>query len=224
MREQLRDYLGKRETEAGQIPDGRRAVLGELSAYTAARHRAGSDALLVFICTHNSRRSHMAQAAALAAAEFHGVGRVRCFSGGTEATAFFPLAIAALAEAGFLMEKLPPTKGPAHPHSGTADGPDNPRYLCRTADGAEGTLFYSKRFDDPANPQADFAAVMTCTDADAACPIVPGAAVRIRLPFDDPKAFDATPQAAVKYRERLADITREILFAMRAVRDGLADA
>ena len=202
------------------IREPRREVLRELARYISARHASGLPALLVFICTHNSRRSHMAQAAAIAAAECVGVAPVLSFSGGTEATAFFPSAIKALRAAGFRIE----AESSVRSRQSTAEsgGPSraNPRYTVRTDEQSQGTLFFSKRFDDAANPASGFAAVMTCTDADEACPVVAGAGARIRLPYDDPKAFDDTPQADEKYQERLAEITRELLFAMRGIEGG----
>ena len=48
--------------------------------------------------------------------------------------------------------------------------------------------------------------------ADKQCPFVPGAALRIGLPFDDPKAFDNTPREAAMYDERCQQIARELLY------------
>ena len=43
---------------------------------------------LMFVCTHNSRRSHISQQRAQASAAYLNVDNVQTFSGGTEATAF----------------------------------------------------------------------------------------------------------------------------------------
>ncbi len=198
----LRAYLEGRVSEENQIPQPRRAMLLALAEYAARRLQAGQVCRLLFICTHNSRRSHLAQAAGLAAAEFAGLSGVETFSGGTEVTAFFPRAVNALRQAGFAIDVSEPGS--------------NPRYNVRLSDDAPGTMFFSKRFDDPTNPKGEFAAIMTCTDADEACPLVPGCDVRIRLPYDDPKLFDQTTEADEKYAERLREIARELVFAMRA--------
>lgn len=200
MSPELRGYLEARASEEKEIPPDRRATLLALADYAAGRLEAGQVCRLVFICTHNSRRSHLAQAAGMAAAEFAGLPGVETFSGGTEATAFFPRAVNALRQAGFAID----VSGPG----------SNPRYVVRLSETAPGTVFFSKRFDDPSNPEREFAAIMTCTDADEACPIVRGCDVRIRLPYEDPKLFDTKPEADTKYAERLADIARELMFAM----------
>ena len=44
---------------------------------------------LNFICTHNSRRSHLSQVWAQTIAKFYNINNVYCFSGGTEVTAMF---------------------------------------------------------------------------------------------------------------------------------------
>lgn len=97
-----------------------------------------------FICTHNSRRSHIAQLWAWAAAEQFGVGPFEGYSGGTEATAFNPKTVAAMRRAGFII--------------GDADG-DNPRYPVRLEESGLPQEFFSKIFDSPANPSKDFIAL-----------------------------------------------------------------
>lgn len=160
---------------------------------------------ITFICTHNSRRSHLSQIWAQAAAHRFGLERVRTYSGGTEATAFNPRAVAAVERAGFHVER-------------TADGgEDNPRYLVRVAPDTEPMRCWSKQFSDPLNPQADFVAVMTCTSADAACPHVPGASLRVALPYVDPKEADGTEREAAVYDERCAQIGREMLYLFERV-------
>ncbi|MCA8948398.1 MAG: protein-tyrosine-phosphatase [Planctomycetes bacterium] len=155
---------------------------------------------LVFICTHNSRRSHLAQIWARTAARHFGFTDLQTFSGGTEATAFNPRAVAALERAGFTIERL-------------GDG-DNPHYRVRAGDDLAMDCF-SKRFGDVPNPQRDFAAVMTCSDADRACPLVPGAALRFAIAYVDPKLADGTLTESATYDERCAQIATEMLWVMR---------
>ncbi|MEM6771423.1 MAG: protein-tyrosine-phosphatase, partial [Bacteroidota bacterium] len=75
-------------------------------------------------------------------------------------------------------------------------------------------ICFSKRYDDAVNPKANFAAVMTCSDADENCPFIPGADVRIPLTYEDPKVADGTPEEATVYDERLREIGRELLWAL----------
>ncbi|MBS1978796.1 MAG: protein-tyrosine-phosphatase [Bacteroidetes bacterium] len=189
--------------EFGQIPAERRKLLAQLAQFIQSRIEAGAPVNLNFICTHNSRRSHMAQIWAQAAAARYNIPGVHCYSGGTEATAFDLRAVQAVKEAGFLVTQ---TKGGA-----------NPVYEVRYSQRAAPVISYSKKYDDPFNPSSDFAAVMTCSHADENCPIVTGAAFRIALTYDDPKHFDGTPKESDKYRERVDEIGREILFSFSMV-------
>ncbi len=198
MTEALQTYVATREAEFDQISDERRQQLAPLAAYISDQSRAGNPIRLTFICTHNSRRSHLSQVWARTAAARYGVAHVESFSGGTEATAFNPRAVAALRRAGF-------------------DIPDqieagNPKYEVKSHADASPMVCFSKKFDQAPNPTSGFAAVMTCTQADQACPVVPGAAVRIAIPYEDPKAFDNTPEEQRMYDERTAQIARELLY------------
>ena len=202
---QLQQYLEARANEEALISPTRRALLGEL-AEAVRSSLAGGEAQLTFICTHNSRRSQMGQVWARIAAAHHGIEGVSTFSGGTEATAFNPRAVAALERTGLDIE---------------ADGgADNPRYSVAWSAGTEALTCWSKTWQDDPNPGQDFIAVMTCSDADEACPFVPGAAHRIALTYEDPKEFDGTDREARAYDERSEQIARELLYAFRLVREG----
>jgi protein-tyrosine-phosphatase len=199
----LRAYIERAVSEIEWVRDERRKSLDRLADFVnkRAEDRGGAD--LMFICTHNSRRSHLSQIWAQVAARYYGVRGVTTYSGGTEATAFNRRAVAALERAGFeICEK---TKG------------DNPTYLLKADQYSEPLKAFSKVFSDAPNPTQDFCAVMTCSEADAACPSVPGAALRISLPYDDPKAFDGTEREAEKYDERCRQIAREMFYVFAQV-------
>jgi len=155
-----------------------------------------------FICTHNSRRSHIAQLWAWAAAEYFGVRPFEGFSGGVEVTAFNPRAVAAMRRAGFII--------------GDANG-GNPRYPVRLEENGPDMECWSKTYDDPANPTKDFIAVMVCTDAEQNCPFVAGASHRFSLSFEDPKASDGTAQEVQVYDERVEEIGREMAFLFERI-------
>ncbi len=87
--------------EFGLIPAERKRTLGELTDFVERTAAGGQPVYLNFICTHNSRRSHLSQIWAQTAAYYYGVSDVFCYSGGTEATAFNPRAVKAMREAGF---------------------------------------------------------------------------------------------------------------------------
>jgi hypothetical protein len=67
----------------------------EIASWLAARVRSGDEAELLFVCTHNSRRSHMSQLWAQAAAYAKGL-KVKTHSAVTETTTFTPRAVKAL--------------------------------------------------------------------------------------------------------------------------------
>jgi len=190
--------------EFDQIPAQRKETLRELTHYIQGKINAGQTVYLNFICTHNSRRSHLSQLWAQAASHYYGIKNVLCFSGGTEATAFNPRAVKAMQDAGFFIKV-------------TKDG-DNPVYEVRFANDAPPVVAFSKKYDDPFNYNKDFAAIMTCSHADENCPLVLGASGRIALTYDDPKEFDGTPQEAAKYAERVDQIGREIFYAFSQVK------
>ncbi len=198
----LRAYVDDLTGEYGLIPAERRELLARLADYIVRRRRAGRPVRLHFICTHNSRRSHISQLWATVAAAWFDLDGIATFSGGTEATAFNPRGVAALQRAGFQID---------HP------GGDNPRYRVSFSDDAPPVLSYSKTFDDPVNPREGFAAVMTCAEADAGCPVVPGAEFRLALTYDDPKEADGTPEEAARYDERVRQIGRELFYALHLV-------
>ena len=199
----LREAL--REIEAGTVAIGpeRRAVLDSIADHVRARHDAGDTARLLFVCTHNSRRSHFAQIWARVAATWHGVDDVEVFSGGTEATAVAPPVVASLHRHGLRIEKEP--------------GRDNPVHLVRFAAEAPAERCFSKVFDAAANPREGFAAVMVCASADADCPVVPGADARFSLSFDDPKESDGRPDEATTYDARGREIAAAMLHLFRRV-------
>lgn len=170
-----------------------------VKALRAELSRRGSLDLL-FVCTHNSRRSHMGQLLAAVAARRVGVP-VRTFSAGTEATAFNPRAAAALARAGFDITT---------PDTGT-----NPHSQVRWASGEPPAEVFSKTLDDPSLPPSGFVAVMTCSQADAACPFVKGASARVSVPYEDPKVSDGTPEEARTYDARVEQIGRDLAWVFR---------
>ncbi len=189
--------------EFHQIPTERVKLLNELTMFVRAKANSSERIDLIFICTHNSRRSHISQIWAQAAAAYYRIPKVTCWSGGTEATAFNPRAVKAMEDAGFKITKTSQA--------------ENPVYEVRFSDGTPPVIAFSKKYDDPFNDTKDFAAIMTCSHADENCPLVLGATARIALTYDDPKNFDGTPLEASKYAERVHEIGREILFAFSRV-------
>jgi len=200
----LSTTVEKLTKEFDEIPMERKEMLKELAQFVQNKIEANQKIYLNFICTHNSRRSHLSQIWAQAAAHYYGIENVFCYSGGTEATAFNPRAVKAMQNAGFSITK-------------SKEG-ENPVYEVKYAEGAAPVIAFSKKYDDPFNHNKDFAAIMTCSHADENCPLVLGASGRIALTYDDPKEFDGTPQEAAKYDERVHQIGREIFYSFSQVK------
>ncbi len=97
---ELARYLNDRVKEFVAIPSDRKADLAKVADYVRKQLAKPEPARLTFICTHNSRRSHLSQIWAQVAAEYYGLDGVETYSGGTEATAFNPRAVAAMQRCG----------------------------------------------------------------------------------------------------------------------------
>jgi arsenate reductase len=201
---QLSAYVEDLLPTIATIQDERREPLNQIVAFVRERRTKGQPARLVFICTHNSRRSHMSQIWAATAAAWQGIDGVETYSGGTEATAFNPRAVAAMRRAGFEIDDVP------------ADA-TNPHYAVGFSADAPALDVFSKTYDSADNPSSDFAAIMTCSQADRACPFVRGAVLRISLPYEDPKVADGTPEEAARYDERGRQIAREMFYLFSLV-------
>ena len=201
---QLRRYLDDRASEFGSIPVERKADLEKVANYIRERLSKSGPAKLTFICTHNSRRSHLSQIWAQVAAEYYNLVGVETFSGGTEATAFNPRAVAAMQRCGLKI---------------VADNPTatNPRYSVTTSELSSPQVCFSKAYGDLPNPSTSYCAVMTCSQADDACPLVMGCDLRMPIRYEDPKVADDTEFEAQRYDERSAQICIEMLYMMSRV-------
>jgi protein-tyrosine phosphatase/arsenate reductase len=189
-----------------EISAERKLILHQLSTYITEQIKKGNKVQLIYICTHNSRRSHFGQIWAAVASEFFEIEHVSSFSGGTEATAFNINAINALKNLDFIIKATTESS--------------NPIYKVSFGDELS-TLCFSKVFDDVANPTSNFAAIMTCSDAEENCPFIPGADFRIATTYADPKTFDNTALQEEKYSERNRQIALETLYVFGLVREML---
>jgi arsenate reductase len=201
---QLTQYLAEAACGFGMIPGDRKVELAKVADYIRERLSKSQPAELTFICTHNSRRSHLSQIWAQVAAEFYGLKGVATYSGGTEATAFNPRAVAAMQRCGLKIVADDPTAS-------------NPRYAVSTSDYATPQVCFSKAYGDAPNPSTGYCAVMTCSQADDACPLVMGCDLRMPIRYEDPKVADDTEQEAQRYDERCAQICGEMLYMMSLV-------
>ncbi len=190
--------------DTSYIPAERKTILQPLIDYIQEKVDKQQEVQLNFICTHNSRRSHLSQVWAQALAYYFGLKNVFCYSGGTEATALFPMAAKTLENSGFKISTI---------SEGT-----NPIYSIKYTENSHPIIGFSKTYDAEFNPTSKFAAIMTCSQADVGCPFIAGAEKRIPVTYEDPKAFDSTPQQAVKYKERSIQIATELCYVFSQIK------
>ena len=182
----------------------RKIILQPLIDFIQNKATNQQEITLNLICTHNSRRSHLSQVWAQTAAAHYNIKNVFCYSGGTEATALFPMAAKTLEQSGFKIKTI-------------AEG-NNPIYAIKYSENEHPIIGFSKTYDDDFNPQSEFAAILTCSQADNGCPFIAGAEKRIPVTFEDPKAFDNTPQQAEKYQERSLQIAAEMCYVFSQIK------
>lgn len=186
-----------------EISADRKELLEPLVGFIQTRINAREEILLIFICTHNSRRSHLAQVWAQTLATHFSIPKLQSYSAGTEATALYPKVVETLRNTGFEVILLSEA--------------ENPVYSIKAGSKEHPIIGFSKTLDHSFNPSSGFAAVMTCTQADEGCPYVAGAEIRIAIPFEDPKAFDTTAQQSEKYQERSRQIAGELYYVFSKI-------
>jgi arsenate reductase (thioredoxin) len=203
MNNTLKKYIEQALMGFEHIPAKRKEALESVATFINKKVSAGETAQLIYICTHNSRRSHFGQIWAATAAAYFGIPDVKAFSGGTESTAFNERSVAAVKRAGFEVIK-------------TSENA-NPIYRVKFDNNGVDIVAFSKKYDDGVNPQKDFCAIMTCNSADQACPVVFGASLRVATQYEDPKTFDDTTDEARMYDERCKQIAIETLYLFSKV-------
>jgi len=150
----------------------------------------------LFVCTHNSRRSQFANVWAEIAATFYNLNSIKSYSCGTEKSIVSKNTIQTLKDLGIRIENHPSIPNAFHAFYGKE-------------------LFidvFSKKYSDPTISKEDTIAIMTCSDADQNCPIIPYAKNRISLNFKDPKRFDNTSSFKMEYQKTGKEIAREIFY------------
>ena len=185
-----------RDLNTTTIPESRKQQLNLLRHFIQEKIDKDQTIRLNFICTHNSRRSHLAQIWAQTIAHYFDVKNVFCYSSGTEATALFPAIVETLNTVGFKVSALSTS--------------ENPILSIKYAENSHPIIGFSKKLDCAFNPKSEFAAIMTCDSADQGCPFVSGAETRIALTYEDPKIYDNTSQQIEKYHERSLQIATEL--------------
>lgn len=190
----IRTRLKTAQQSLGKAPP--REAVKALSNILAEVIQKQGQAKVNFICTHNSRRSQLAQVWCQLGAWTLGLP-IKTYSGGTEATQLYRCVVTTLKEAGIDIKGSPEGNVPVSLYLG-----DNVLSL------------FSKVYTDSINPSSEFIAVMTCGHADANCPFVSGATHRVPLTYEDPKKFDGTSRESQAYKETSEAIALDVLQAL----------
>ena len=186
-----------------KLSEERKITLQPLITFIREKNSANKEISLNFICTHNSRRSHLTQIWAQTMACYFNIKNVSCYSGGTEATAMFSEVVNTLKINGFEIHKI--------------SNETNPVYAVKFDGNTQPIIGFSKKYDAEFNPDAGFAAIMTCSQADGGCPFILGAEKRIPVTYEDPKLFDGKENQSEKYLERSLQIALEMHYVFSKI-------
>lgn len=200
---QLKSYCDNLESGFKAIPAERKIDLEEIASYVVEMKSSHKPVNLLFVCTSNSRRSHMSQVWAQVASFYYNIDSVFTFSGGTEQTRVHANTLGALRRTG--IQTYSNNQGA------------NPLQYVKVGENINPWVMFSKKYSDSTNPPKNFAAMMVCSEADKGCPYVEGADMRIGLPFNDPKEFDNTAAMPEKYDERCKQIATEMFYILFSV-------
>tara|TARA_B100001059_G_scaffold37799_1_gene30589 strand:- start:97 stop:708 length:612 start_codon:yes stop_codon:yes gene_type:complete len=180
------------------VNKNRKILLDPLISYMQNKKDLNEAIQLNFVCTHNSRRSHLAQIWAQTCAGFFNVSKVVCYSGGTEATKLYRTVKDTLEDQGFIFK--------------TTREESNKKYEVFFSNIEKPINTFSKVYDHKVNPVTNFAVIMTCSHADENCPFIPGAEKRISVMYEDPKLYDNSILEKKMYKERSIQIATEMKY------------
>ena len=143
-----------------------------------------SISLIVFICTHNSRRSQFCEAWSKVLANRYGLN-ISFSSAGTTKTSVYKEVINSLKRAGVDINE----KGILNIEGKTS-------------------ILYSKTLDDI--KENKFISITNCTDAEKNCPLDPRSHLNLNIFYDDPKKFDGMENEKKEYDKTSVSIAAEI--------------
>lgn len=192
--QKILEYIEAIDTST--ISNQRKIELSLLSQYIL--NKRGKTINLNFICTHNSRRSHLCQIWAQTMASYFKVNNLFAYSGGTESTEIYKTVLFVLEEIGFRVIKISESS--------------NPIYAIRFDEISSPIIGFSKKIENEYNPKEEFCAILTCDSANESCPIVVGAEARIPILFQDPKVFDNSEFEILKYEERCRQVATDMYY------------
>lgn len=182
------------------IKEERKEILSPLISYLQEKRDKKETIRINYICTHNSRRSHLGQIWMQTLANHFNIDSITTYSGGTEATAMATPIVETLKNQGFKIQKLSEER--------------NPVYAIKFDLSSLPIIGFSKKYDNEFNPNSSFAAIMTCSEADGGCPFVAGSEIRIPINYEDPKISDNTDAQSEVYLIRSNQIASEMYYVL----------
>lgn len=182
------------------ISEERKEVLKPLLSYLQKKRNNNESIRINYICTHNSRRSHLGQIWMQTLAKHFNINTITTYSGGTEATAMAKPIVETLKNQGFEIQQLSQEQ--------------NPVYAVKYDLKSLPVIGFSKKYDNEFNPNSGFAAIMTCSEADGGCPFVAGSEIRVPITYEDPKISDNTDKQSEVYLTRSNQIASEMYYVL----------
>ena len=147
-------------------------------------NKINSISLIVFICTHNSRRSQFCETWSKVLANRYGLN-ISFSSAGTTKTSVYKEVINSLKRAGVDINE----KG------------------ILNIEG-KSSILYSKTLDDI--KENKFISITNCKDAERNCPLDPRSQLNLNIFYDDPKKFDGMENEKKEYDKTCLSIAAEI--------------
>ncbi len=186
-----------------KIIDDRKILLDSIAQFIKSERKESHKVRLNFICTHNSRRSQLAQVWAHYAISYYKLKKIRSCSGGTEVTAFHKNTVQTLQYVGFdfTLQEF------SH---------ENPVYGISYKGVKKPIVGFSKLYNHKIN-KTHFIAITTCSSADENCPFIPEALQRFHVPYVDPKSSDNTELMSEKYLDTNRQIAAEMNYLFQQV-------
>ena len=176
-----------------EVSNKRAIVLNEIVNYINKKRSENKISKLNFICTHNSRRSQFCQFWATFFSNYYNI-RCEAYSGGTVETEVYKSVVNNIRDYGFNI---------------SFKESNNPIYSIKFKNLNLGNYF-SKLYYDFENPKNEFAAIMTCSDAENNCPCVEGSEIKFSLPYEDPKKYDKSKSEKNDYKKTSEKIASEM--------------
>lgn len=196
--------INKLEDQVNLISLSRKNELDNLAELIVSEYDDYGEVDIIVICTKNSLRSQLGQLWIKSISQNYNLDFLSVYSGGTEVTSFDEKMVDALSEFGFTIEKLNEIK--------------NPGYLISQSEDDKSTdVMFSKLYDDEFNPEYDFIAMIVCEEASKNCPVIEESSHRLVLPYDDVKKYNDTEQQNEKYKAKIEEIGREMMYMIKKV-------